>query len=589
MSLPQGSTLNATILATLSKGELRVSTQFGELVLKTPLNLPQGGDLSLTLLGQVRGQALLKMAALNGRPLTSSGLQGAGQGAGQGGGVGIGAGGAGTGAVGQASGLPGAGAGQGTAGGGGAQAVTVSLGSSANSGIAATVVRAATGPLSFGAKEGAFAGVIGGARQTVPAPPLGAQLVVRVAQVTPSSVSGMGGGTTGVPGGAIPPAGPGSSEGIPPRAMAANTEGGDGSKAAPLGRVSAAAEGSSSGGAARVVANDTLQVLTGRSVPGRVLSAGTGAQPVIDTDIGQLALRARLDVRPGDLVQLQIIGRPAIGAATTTAATATATGAPLPAPPSASAVAATQAGQGVPPLTSGTGWPTLSESLRIMASSEGGGANNPLLAAMPKAGPSLAAAVTSFVGAIRNGGDTEKWPGGPAMRALERTGGKKGTALAGRLGSEMRDMASRASEGSGEWRTFNVPFLAGADIDPIRVILRRLDSEGEDDSEAGKGRKEQGQRFLVELDLSRLGPLQFDGLYKKKGRALDLVVRARDALPSGVRYDIQVLYNTALVTMGLTGRVHFDFTGGFVRPPVAPPGGSERGLGLGAGPGGVLV
>jgi hypothetical protein len=175
------------------------------------------------------------------------------------------------------------------------------------------------------------------------------------------------------------------------------------------------------------------------------------------------------------------------------------------------------------------------------------------------------------------------------MRALERTGGKKGAALAGRLGSDMRDMASRANEGSGEWRTFNVPFLAGADIDPIRVILRRLDGEGEDDSEAGKGRKEQGQRFLVDLELSRLGPLQFDGLYKKQGRALDLVVRARDALPPVIRHDVQVLYNTALVTMGLTGRVQFDFTGGFVRPPATPPGLGERGLGLGPGPGGVLV
>ncbi|MCF8481365.1 MAG: hypothetical protein K9H25_13100 [Rhodospirillum sp.] len=586
MSLPQGTTLNATVLATLTKGEARISTEFGELVLKTPLNLPQGGDVALTLLGQVRGQAILKIAALNGRPITGAAPPGfgAGQGGALGGGAGIGGGG----------GLAGAGSGsglsasnQGATGGGQAQAVTVTLGSSATSGIAATVVRAAAGPISLGLLEGGA----GGGIESVPAPPQGAQLIVRVAQVTPPPGGGAGpaGGTSG-PMAAAPTVSPLGASGVPGAAPAPGAAVPSGGGAGPNrgeagqgrseGRVAEAAGGSPPVGGARMVPNGTLRALVGRIVPGTVLSSGGGAQPVIDTDIGQLALRARLDARPGDLVQLQIMGRPASGFGASTGTP------PLAPPPMAGAG---QAGQGPLPLTGGTGWPTLSESLRVMATTEGGGANNPLLAVMPKPGPFLAAAVTTFVGALRGGGDTEKWPGGPAMRGLEQTGGKKGAELAKRLGSDMRDMASRSTEGSGEWRSYTVPFLGGADIDPIRVILRRQGGDGEDGEDGGKGRGEQGQRFLVEVDLSRLGPLQFDGLYKKKGRALDMMVRARDPLPPPIRHDIHVLYNAALVTMGLAGRLQFDFTGAFVRPPVPSPSDDWRGGGEGPGPGGVIV
>jgi hypothetical protein len=538
VALTQGATVDATVLAALTKGEARVSTQFGDLILKTPLNLPQGGDLALTLLSQTRGQAVLKIAALNGRPLANAGFHAVGQGnAGQ--------------APGQAPPPQAPAQGNETAGN---RAVTVAVGGTARSGLTATVVRALPGPLPNP-----------GGGQAVPAPPQGAQLVVRVAEVIAGD--GRPGAPTPTPstGGTLPPppgmTTPGAAAFGPTPGQAATGKGppqASGGVPPEQGKGQDAPHHGQPPG--RTLTPATLQVLAGRTIPGTVVSSGTGAQPVIDTEIGQLALRARLNARPGDMVQLQIIGRPGgLSTAPPPATPPLPTAAPLPGQLPLAAQAA--------PLSGGAGWPTLSESLRLLGGTEGGaGGGNPLAEAMPKPGPGLAAAVTTFVGALRGGGDTAKWPGDPAMRALERTEGKKGAELAAKLGTDMRDMASRSTEGTGEWRSYSVPFLNGGDIDPVRVVLRRTGSNGEDDEGQGGGRGERGQRFLVEVDLTHLGPLQFDGLYKKKGRQLDMVVRARDSLPPDMRQDIQVLYNTALVTMGLTGRVQFDVHGPFTRP-----------------------
>ncbi|MBK1678522.1 hypothetical protein CKO38_18045, partial [Rhodospirillum rubrum] len=305
--------------------------------------------------------------------------------------------------------------------------------------------------------------------------------------------------------------------------------------------------------------------LAGQTLTGTVVASGGAAQPMVDTEIGRLAVSGRLGAPAGSSVVLQVVGRPL--------------------PP------VTQVPPPIPPLTgsgaSASGWPALAEAMALLDqnATEAEAAGNPLVASTPRPGPMLAATLTSFVGALRAGGDAAKWPGEATLRSLEKMG-RRGVELANKLRADLGDMAERPTTEkptAGEWRVHTVPFLNGATIEPVRIILRRPPTEDGEGEEAGK-RRERGERFLVEVDLSRLGFLQFDGLYRRGGRMLDMVVRSREALPPTMRGDITVLFNTALVTLGLGGQVMFEAGGPFVRPPpesVAPP--------LAGPPGGLIA
>jgi len=68
-----------------------------------------------------------------------------------------------------------------------------------------------------------------------------------------------------------------------------------------------------------------------------------------------------------------------------------------------------------------------------------------------------------------------------------------------------------------DWRTILIPFHNGNQIEQIR-LYRRSAGEQQDDGEE-KGRK--GTRFVVELDLARIGRFQLDGLVYEKEKSME--------------------------------------------------------------------
>ena len=110
-----------------------------------------------------------------------------------------------------------------------------------------------------------------------------------------------------------------------------------------------------------------------------------------------------------------------------------------------------------------------------------------------------------------------------------------------------------------EWRGFYIPLFDGRDLQQIRLFMR-------DPAEEGEGGKEgaSGHRFLIDLDLSRLGALQLDGLARKE--RLDLIVRTHRALPRDIKADIARLFTETAERVGLKGQVSFQATPHF--PPL---------------------
>lgn len=229
--------------------------------------------------------------------------------------------------------------------------------------------------------------------------------------------------------------------------------------------------------------------------------------------------------------------------------------------PTAAAAAHPSAHLSDPALLFGREWPALEESAATLAELSPG-AQQAVLQMLARPDTQLGANVLFFLAALR-GGDIRSWLGDGPMRVLERLRPE----LAGRLGEEFSRLARLADEpGSNDWRVAAVPFADGEDVHRIRFLTRQSPQE-EDKGESGRG-----TRFLVDVELTRLGRLQLDGLVAKDGKRVDLLVRSNQPLPGRMRDDIRVIFQEAAALTGLQGGVGFQAQpAGFVDVAAAVP------------------
>lgn len=274
-----------------------------------------------------------------------------------------------------------------------------------------------------------------------------------------------------------------------------------------------------------------------------VVVAVADSIPVVDIEGRQVRLNVRANLPVGTQIVFDVI-----------AATPPRLGAPIPLPLPAAAVPMSG------PPSAAVGWPTLTEAAGILQRSDPQAAQQ-LAQAIPDGGPRTVAAVISFVQAMRSG-DARQWPGDTTLRALERSG-PRGSHVAATLSGEVAELAARTRDAGTEWRALPIPWAAEGQIDRVALITRR---EGDSDADGRAGKKGGGTRFLIDLHLSRLGPMQLDGMFRKETRAFDLVLRTKTALPDEMRRDLFGIFTAANAAMGLKGGLAFQITKTFADP-----------------------
>jgi len=146
--------------------------------------------------------------------------------------------------------------------------------------------------------------------------------------------------------------------------------------------------------------------------------------------------------------------------------------------------------------------------------------------------------------------DPRAWLGERAAQALEQAG--RGDLL-DRLGEDVKSM-QRQAEAAGEWRSFSIPIANNGELEQAIVRVKRKDDDDEDGSRKRQGG---GTRFLVDVTLSRLGPLQLDGLVRPSTRRLDMMLRTRDPLPDRLRTELTDIYNEAIAEIRYLGQLSF--------------------------------
>lgn len=189
-------------------------------------------------------------------------------------------------------------------------------------------------------------------------------------------------------------------------------------------------------------------------------------------------------------------------------------------------------------------WSRLVELLQA-AGHQGLADLHPLLRAMPQPGARLASDLLFLISALR-GGELTVWPGAQALEGLERAG--RGD-LIPRLGADLAQAARSADGTPGDWRLLALPFYDGSQLQQLRLYLRR-------NRAARRGTVEKATRFVLEVDLKRVGALQLDGLVQP--RRFDLMLRSRQMLPEHWRQDIAHIFEEANAAVGNAGEIVFQ-------------------------------
>ena len=219
-----------------------------------------------------------------------------------------------------------------------------------------------------------------------------------------------------------------------------------------------------------------------------------------------------------------------------------------------------------PMPSSPTGWATLDEILDSLRQADPQG-SQPLSHHLATAGSAdaarLAPALMTLAAAVQSG-DPAAWLGQAAIKSLLRLGRRD---LVSRLVDELGEMKARVHlHGAGQWLSLILPLPVGHQIERVRLMIRR---PPEDDAEAA-ARAEEGARFLLDIDMSRLGPLQLDGLVIRKAKRFDLVLRSHEPLPEDMRREIGGIFSRALEGLDMTGKASFQTAANFIEP-LPPP------------------
>jgi hypothetical protein len=191
----------------------------------------------------------------------------------------------------------------------------------------------------------------------------------------------------------------------------------------------------------------------------------------------------------------------------------------------------------------------LSEALQALQELRPAVAHDLISTVLPQTNARMTADVLFFLSALR-GGDLGDWLTPGAARLLRR----ERPELLTRLGEEFRQIATLAREPTaGDWRIALVPFFNGSEIDQLRLYLRPYGGDGEETEATPKG-----LRFILDVELSRLGRLQLDGLVRDDRKRLDLIVRSERPLAPAMQNDIRGIFEEANATTGVAGGLAFQ-------------------------------
>lgn len=115
-----------------------------------------------------------------------------------------------------------------------------------------------------------------------------------------------------------------------------------------------------------------------------------------------------------------------------------------------------------------------------------------------------------------------------------------------------------------EFQRFTLPIQMDDQIQPFYIFMRPFSEENKyqhhdsskKDALAIKDKKKKEVRFLVNVNLSHMGAVQLDGLFKNKN--LNMILRLKEALSPDIKNQLITRYTKVLESLGLEGTMRFQ-------------------------------
>lgn len=201
-------------------------------------------------------------------------------------------------------------------------------------------------------------------------------------------------------------------------------------------------------------------------------------------------------------------------------------------------------------------WENLTAAINQVAAHDLNQANGILANRLPTTGNTLGSALLFFISAL-NGGSIDKWLGQDFRRTLETAGSRD---LMRALDDDFSALSRiNADTGGQDWKVLPFPFQSDGQLKQLLLFYRQHGGPGHPD-------EEESTRFVIELDLSKTGYIQLDGLFKPQH--FDLIFRSKTPLPEEMRVKVMEIFRSNLEITGIEGSLQFQQRDPFPVTPV---------------------
>lgn len=210
-------------------------------------------------------------------------------------------------------------------------------------------------------------------------------------------------------------------------------------------------------------------------------------------------------------------------------------------------------------------WQAMDEAIEVLREVAPSTALAVMEAAPSTAAGRLSGPILFFLTAIR-AGDARGWLGDKALEVLVQSGRSD---LLQRIEEDFARINRVAVETSGnDWRPIILPVHDGQGFNPLFLFLRQHFTGDNRGGDAGQNDEDaSGTRFVMDINLKRLGRLQLDGLVA--GARFDLIVRSAQPFSTQIRTSILEMFENSNSATGLSGNIVFESGGPIPQTPFA--------------------
>jgi hypothetical protein len=191
----------------------------------------------------------------------------------------------------------------------------------------------------------------------------------------------------------------------------------------------------------------------------------------------------------------------------------------------------------------------LRHGLELMAQAQPALHKEFMTSRMPQANSQqLGGALLFFLAALQKG-NFSQWAGAEFREKLESL--DRVELVKKILGEWQNARFSGTDAAHGEWKGMTVPYLDQDKLQQFRFFVH----DQSQNNQKKDGDKEWARRFMIEVNLTRLGPIQMEGLVQK--RQLDLIVRTDAPLEKPLQKDLFQHFAKAMEEVRYVGTLIF--------------------------------